>query len=101
MPGTSPGMTELVEPPARPRRDKPLGKTPHCVDTHGEADKEPPLEDAPMRMLNAAIMLSAVLLAQAASAQAPEKTKINVATASLGLPYLPLIIAQQRKYFAD
>jgi len=36
-----------------------------------------------------------------ASAQAPEKTKINVATASLGLPYLPLIIAQQRKYFAE
>jgi NitT/TauT family transport system substrate-binding protein len=58
-----------------------------------------------MRTLKAAILiLSAVLLAmlpQAASAQAPEKTKINVATASLGLPYLPLIIAQQRKYFAD
>jgi NitT/TauT family transport system substrate-binding protein len=36
-----------------------------------------------------------------ADAQAPEKRKINVATASLGLPYLPLIIAQQRKYFAD
>src|SRR3954466_5358579 len=52
----------------------------------------------------AILILSAVLLAtlpQAASAQAPEKTKINVATASLGLPYLPLIIAQQRKYFAD
>ena len=31
----------------------------------------------------------------------PEKIKVNVATASLGLPYLPLIIAQQRKYFAD
>jgi NitT/TauT family transport system substrate-binding protein len=31
----------------------------------------------------------------------PEKRKVNVATASLGLPYLPLIIAQQRKYFAD
>src|SRR3954467_3202836 len=30
-----------------------------------------------------------------AGAQAPEKRKINVATASLGLPYLPLIIAQQ------
>jgi NitT/TauT family transport system substrate-binding protein len=40
-------------------------------------------------------------LPQAVSAQAPEKPKINVATASLGLPYLPLIIAQQRKYFAD
>ena len=26
---------------------------------------------------------------------APEKRKVNVATASLGLPYLPLIIAQQ------
>jgi NitT/TauT family transport system substrate-binding protein len=49
-------------------------------------------------------ILSCALLAmlpQAASAQAPEKTKIAVATASLGLPYLPLIIAQQRKYFAD
>lgn len=40
-------------------------------------------------------------LPQAASAQALEKRKINVATASLGLPYLPLILAQQRKYFAD
>ena len=49
-------------------------------------------------------ILSAALLAtlpQAATAQAPEKSKIAVATASLGLPYLPLIIAQQRKYFAD
>jgi sulfonate transport system substrate-binding protein len=58
-----------------------------------------------MRTLNAATwILSAALFAalpQTASAQAPEKTKINVATASLGLPYLPLIIAQQRKYFAD
>src|SRR5437879_10567883 len=49
-------------------------------------------------------ILSAALLAtlpQAATAEAPEKSKIAVATASLGLPYLPLIIAQQRKYFAD
>ena len=50
-------------------------------------------------------ILGAALLAalpQAAGAQStPEKRKINVATASLGLPYLPLIIAQQRKYFAD
>jgi NitT/TauT family transport system substrate-binding protein len=38
----------------------------------------------------------------AADAQStPEKRKVNIATASLGLPYLPLIIAQQRKYFAD
>ena len=52
----------------------------------------------------ATLILSAVLLAalpQGASAQAPEKRKVNVATASLGLPYLPLIIAQQRKYFAE
>ncbi len=58
-----------------------------------------------MRMANAAtwILFCALLapLPQAASAEAPEKTTINVATASLGLPYLPLIIAQQRKYFAD
>src|SRR5919205_3783098 len=59
-----------------------------------------------MRMLKAAVTLSALLLAMPASAQAQEKsqlekTRINVATASLGLPYLPLIIAQQRKYFAD
>ena len=58
-----------------------------------------------MRMANAAtwILFCALLapLPQAAFAEAPEKTKINVATASLGLPYLPLIIAQQRKYFAD
>jgi NitT/TauT family transport system substrate-binding protein len=49
-------------------------------------------------------ILSAALLAMlpnAAAAQAPEKRKVSVATASLGLPYLPLIIAQQRKYFAD
>jgi NitT/TauT family transport system substrate-binding protein len=49
-------------------------------------------------ILSAAI---ATLAAQIASAQAPEKRKVNIATASLGLPYLPLIIAQQRKYFAD
>jgi NitT/TauT family transport system substrate-binding protein len=58
-----------------------------------------------MRTANAAIwLISAALLAtlpQVASAEAPEKTRINIATASLGLPYLPLIIAQQRKYFAD
>ena len=38
---------------------------------------------------------AALLLAlpQGASAQAPEKRKVNIATASLGLPYLPLIIA--------
>ena len=50
------------------------------------------------------VILSAAALAlasQTASAQAPEKRKVNIATASLGLPYLPLIIAQQRKYFAD
>src|SRR5215510_11195548 len=51
------------------------------------------------------VILSAALLAlfpQTASAQStPEKRKVSVATASLGLPYLPLIIAQQRKYFAD
>jgi NitT/TauT family transport system substrate-binding protein len=39
---------------------------------------------------------------QPACAQStPEKRKVNVATASLGLPYLPLIIAQQRKYFTE
>jgi len=57
------------------------------------------------RMTPAIWILSAALLAilpNAATAQpAPEKRKVNVATASLGLPYLPLIIAQQRKYFAD
>src|SRR2546421_8122085 len=50
-------------------------------------------------------ILTLVLLATlpvAASAQStPEKRQVNIATASLGLPYLPLIIAQQRKYFAD
>lgn len=45
----------------------------------------------------AAVLL--VALTQSADAQAPEKRKIQIATASLGLPYLPLIIAQQRKYF--
>jgi NitT/TauT family transport system substrate-binding protein len=52
-----------------------------------------------------AVAFGAVLLVlwpHGASAQAaPEKRKVNIATASLGLPYLPLIIAQQRKYFAD
>src|SRR5438045_4643385 len=47
-----------------------------------------------------AVLIAA--LPQTADAQnAPEKRQVNVATASLGLPYLPLIIAQQRKYFAD
>src|ERR1041384_3776890 len=54
------------------------------------------------RITTAILSVAIVALAsQAASAQAPEKRKVNVATASLGLPYLPLIIAQQRKYFAD
>jgi NitT/TauT family transport system substrate-binding protein len=55
-----------------------------------------------MRMIAALAAALLVALTQCAHAQpAPEKRKINVATASLGLPYLPLIIAQQRKYFAD
>jgi len=59
-----------------------------------------------MRMPSHALLLvlGAAVLAlqpQAASAQALEKNKINIATASLGLPYLPLIIAQQRRFFAD
>src|SRR6476660_9217385 len=52
----------------------------------------------------ASLILSAAMIAavwQPAHAQAPDKRKVNIATASLGLPYLPLIIAQQRKYFAD
>src|SRR5437764_11957738 len=52
----------------------------------------------------ASLILSAAVTAtacQTVSAQAPEKRKVNIATASLGLPYLPLIIAQQRKYFAE
>ena len=58
-----------------------------------------------MRIRAAVIaILAAGLLAaapQPAGAQStPEKRKVNIATASLGLPYLPLIIAQQRKYFA-
>jgi NitT/TauT family transport system substrate-binding protein len=55
-----------------------------------------------MRMIAALAAALLVALTQSADAQpAPEKRKVNVATASLGLPYLPLIIAQQRKYFAD
>src|ERR1043165_6537887 len=58
-----------------------------------------------MRIARATVcILSAALVAgvaQTGRAQAPEKGKVNIATASLGLPYLPLIIAQQRKYFAD
>ena len=46
-------------------------------------------------------MLLAALPQTATAQSTPEKRKVNVATASLGLPYLPLIIAQQRKYFAD
>src|ERR1044072_8789278 len=53
----------------------------------------------------AALAVGAAMLAmlpqQAAAQSTPEKRKVNVATASLGLPYLPLIIAQQRKYFAE
>ncbi len=45
--------------------------------------------------------LLGVLTSGSNAQSTPEKRKINVATASLGLPYLPLIIAQQRKYFAD
>src|SRR6266571_3054478 len=48
----------------------------------------------------AIVAAAALALPQGARAQ-PEKRQVNIATASLGLPYLPLIIAQQRKYFAD
>jgi len=55
-----------------------------------------------MRMIAALAAALLLALTQSADAQpAPEKRKVNVATASLGLPYLPLIIAQQRNYFAD
>jgi NitT/TauT family transport system substrate-binding protein len=51
----------------------------------------------------ATLIISALVaagFASSASAQSTlEKRKLNIATASLGLPYLPLIIAQQRKYF--
>lgn len=51
----------------------------------------------------ATLIISALVAAgftSSASAQSTlEKRKLNIATASLGLPYLPLIIAQQRKYF--
>jgi NitT/TauT family transport system substrate-binding protein len=54
------------------------------------------------RAFAALFAVALVLLPHGADAQStPEKRKINIATASLGLPYLPLIIAQQRKYFAD
>ncbi len=55
-----------------------------------------------MRRIFAVIAATMLLaLTQSASAQTPEKRKVQIATASLGLPYLPLIVAQQRKYFAD
>jgi NitT/TauT family transport system substrate-binding protein len=54
------------------------------------------------KTLSAVSAVLLVALTQSAGGQStPEKRKISVATASLGLPYLPLIIAQQRKYFAD
>ena len=52
-------------------------------------------------VIAAAATLLAAVTQIAAAQSTPEKRKVNVATASLGLPYLPLIIAQQRKYFAD
>lgn len=57
-----------------------------------------------MRIAKFAVALFAatlLILPQANAQSTPEKRKVNVATASLGLPYLPLIIAQQRKYFAE
>src|ERR1700742_2952535 len=55
-----------------------------------------------MRKAIAVIAAACVLaLGQSAGAQAPENRKVNAAPASLGLPYLPLIIAQEKKYFAD
>src|SRR5947207_11274605 len=47
------------------------------------------------------LVLLATLPVAASAQSIPEKRQVNIATASLGLPYLPLIIAQQRKYFAD
>jgi NitT/TauT family transport system substrate-binding protein len=48
-----------------------------------------------------AALLTATLVPSASAQSTPEKRNVNVATASLGLPYLPLIIAQQRKYFTE
>src|SRR5258705_10046725 len=48
-------------------------------------------------VIAAAATLLAVLPQTAAAQSTPEKRKVNVATASLGLPYLPLIIAQIRQ----
>ena len=53
-------------------------------------------------LVAATTAVALALLPQSADAQSQlEKRKVAIATASLGLPYLPLIIAQQRKYFAD
>ena len=56
------------------------------------------IRNAVLSILTVALL---TVLPNAANAQTPEKRKVNIATASLGLPYLPLIIAQQRKYFAE
>ena len=46
----------------------------------------------------AAVALAA-LLPGTAGAETPETPNVRIATASLGLPHLPLIIAERRKYF--
>src|SRR5690242_8646168 len=58
-----------------------------------------PVRRAVIAILAAAI--AALASHNAAAQSTPEKRKVNIATASLGLPYLPLIIAQQRRYFAE
>jgi NitT/TauT family transport system substrate-binding protein len=50
----------------------------------------------------AALVASCVLMVGPALAQAPvEKPKLSIATASLGLTYLPLILADRLGYFKD
>jgi NitT/TauT family transport system substrate-binding protein len=48
-----------------------------------------------------ALALTGLLLSGPATAQSIEKPKLTIATASLGLTYLPLVIAQQLGYFKE
>src|SRR5260370_11625958 len=54
-----------------------------------------------MKTLIALAVAGAVLAGTAGAAETVERPKLTIATASLGLTYLPLVMAQQLGYFKE
>src|SRR5262249_5394697 len=69
-----------------------------------EATKIPRAEEMSMRTILALALSSALAFAgarPAAAQEKPEKASLHIAAASVGVTYLPVILAKQRGYFRD